>query len=74
MAEEENISIDIEMIKITEKAYFVSTQDKTGKKIETWIPKSQAIETDCLAAGDQGYLIIKPWFAVKANLIEKKEK
>jgi hypothetical protein len=69
----DNISVDVKIKRLTDKAYFVATKDKKNKAVEIWVPKSQVVETDCLAEGDEGYLILKPWFAEQANLIEKKE-
>jgi len=69
----ENVSADVTIKRMSEKAYFVATKDKKGKSVEIWVPKSQVVETDCLAEGDEGYMIVKPWFAEQANLIERKE-
>lgn len=69
----ENVSADVKIKRLTDKAYFVATKDKKGKAVEIWVPKSQVVETDCLAENDEGYMLVKPWFAEQANLIEKKE-
>lgn len=57
--------------RISFKAYFISTMDKKGKKVSLWLPKSQVTQTDCLAVGDEGYMDIPEWLAVKNNLNDK---
>jgi hypothetical protein len=68
-----NATIEIVLKHLGTKAYLVLTKEKQGKLVDLWIPKSQIMETDCLAENDQGYMIVSKWFAEKANLIEKEE-
>jgi hypothetical protein len=68
-----NATIEIVLKHLGTKAYLVLTKEKQGKLVDLWIPKSQIMETDCLAENDQGYMIVSKWFAEKANLVEKEE-
>ena len=62
------VRIYCKLERITPKAFYVTTADDKGKKLSVWLPKSQVNKTDCLAAGDEGYMDIPQWLADKNNL------
>lgn len=67
------VTIKIRLTKITRKAYGVSTKDAKGRSLETFIPRSHAGETDCLAVGDRGTLKIARWLAIEKGIIDDED-
>jgi len=67
------VEINVEVRRITEKAYLVVIARPNAKPIETWLPKSQVKETDCLAEGDEGTMTITYWIAKEKGLIEEED-
>lgn|GEM_PF-2520401 len=61
---------DVLVKRVTEKAFLISLTDDEGKPVEMWLPKSQIRETDCLADGDKGYIIMTGWIAQQKGFIE----
>ncbi len=59
--------------RITFKAYYVTTKNNKNKLVSIWLPKSQVKATDCLAAGDKGYMDIPEWLAKKNDLEVKSD-
>lgn len=63
------MDLDVEVLRQTVNAWLVRTEvpddSDTARLVtkEVWIPKSQVTDTDCLAAGDVGYMTITPWIA-----------
>ena len=39
-----------------------------------WVPESALVETDCLAAGDKGYMIVKRWIIDQCELVPDEPK
>jgi len=75
MAEQETIEVEVKVIRITEKAYLVkadieSSESAMPRTVEEWIPKSQVVETDCLAEGDYGTMEITAWIAKQKGWVE----
>jgi hypothetical protein len=65
----ENVSIKRE----TQKAFLIICEDYEGDPQEIWCPKSQIKDTDTIAVGDTGYIVIPRWLAVEKKLIEDEE-
>jgi hypothetical protein len=73
MSTAETLDIDVEVKRITEKAYLAVISRPGSKPLETWIPKSQVKETDCLAPGDSGTMTITYWIAKEKGLVEEED-
>lgn len=74
MAEQETMEIEVKILRISPKAYLVemfieNEESAEPKKTEEWIPKSQVVETDCLAEGDEGTMEITEWIAKQKGLL-----
>jgi hypothetical protein len=65
------VTIDVEIKRMSDKAWLIKATDVDGKPTETWVPKSQISETDCLAEGDKGYMIISDWIATQKNFVKE---
>lgn len=52
-----------------EKSWHVETVSFKGKKLERWIPKSMIRVTDCIAAGDVGYILLTEKAANRLGLM-----
>jgi hypothetical protein len=66
-----HVTIEVEVKRISEKAWLIKATDVNNKPTETWIPKSQIIETDCLAEGDKGYMVISDWIAKQKKFVKE---
>lgn len=64
---------DVTVKKITERAMLVVVPRENGKPEEMWLPKSQIDETDCLADGDEGYIVITEWIAKQKGLLDEED-
>lgn len=78
MQEQNTIEIDVKVVRITSKAYLIETDidrpdSALPKTVEEWIPKSQVVSTDCLAAGDEGMMEITEWIAKQKGWLEDDE-
>lgn len=71
MSTANTLEIDVEIKRITEKAYLAVIQRPGDKPLETWLPKSQVKATDCLAEGDEGTMTITYWIAKEKGLVEE---
>lgn len=64
-----DLEIAVTVLRLTPKAFLVTTADFEGKLLEFWVPRSQVVETDCLAEGDSGTMTLTEWIAKKKGLI-----
>lgn len=69
----DSVEIEVDVVRMTEKAYLVKAWDTDNKEVEVWIPKSQVVETDCLAPGDSGTMEMSRWIALQKDLIEDED-
>ena len=77
MADKQNVRVDM-IIKgesATGKAWFIQVNGgptlPAGKQWEAlWIPKRSVVETDCLAEGDEGYMVLEHWVAKENGLLD----
>jgi hypothetical protein len=67
----DTIEIQVVVKRITAKAFLVAIAREEGKPLETWMPRSQVKETDCLAEGDEGTMTITNWIAKEKGLLEE---
>mgnify|MGYP003669259839 FL=1 len=77
MTDKQNVRVDmiITSESATGKAWLVQVTGgptlTTGKQWEPlWIPKSSVVETDCLAEGDEGYMVLEHWLAESNGLVD----
>ena len=77
MTDKQNVRVDmiITSESATGKAWLVQVTGgptlTTGKQWEPlWIPKSSVVETDCLAEGDEGYMVLEYWLAESNGLVD----
>lgn len=77
MTDKQNVRVDmiITSESATGKAWLVQVTGgptlTTGKQWEPlWIPKSSVVETDCLAEGDEGYMVLEHWLAESNGLLD----
>ena len=68
----DDVEVDIEIIRVTAKAYLVATVNYEDEDIEIWLPRSQ-IDTDCWAEGDEGYAVVPRWLALEKELISNED-
>ncbi len=70
MANDKTFRLDnITVKRMTDKALLVQLRNTEGKLVEEWLPRSQIKETDCLAEGDEGYVILTEWIAKRRNFL-----
>ena len=67
---EDFLEIEVTVLRLTPKAFLVKTADSEGEPLKFWVPRSQVIETDCLAEGDKGTMRLTEWIAKEKGLIE----
>lgn len=58
---QEEVDVEVTLLRVTHKAYQVSYLDSKKKLKETFIPIRHIVETDCIATGDVGYVRIPKW-------------
>jgi len=78
VSEQETIEVDVKVIRITDKAYLVevdieSSESAVPQTVEEWIPKSQVVETHCLAEEDSGTMEITAWIAKQKGWLEAED-
>ena len=64
------VQLDVTVDAIKPRSYRVTTVNSAGKTVTMWLPKAVVYSTDCLAEGDEGYMIVNESFCKKANLID----
>lgn len=69
----DTIEIQVVVKRITAKAFLVEILREEGKPLETWMPRSQVKETDCLADGDEGTMTITNWIAKEKGLLDDED-
>lgn len=71
----EKVRLDVTVNRKTEKAWLIwieggASLKNPGATWQTyWVPDSAVVETDCLAEGDKGYMIIKRWIIDQLQLL-----
>jgi len=76
----EKVRLDVTVKRKTEKAWLIWIESGASLKKpgaswkEHWVPDSAVIETDCLAEGDKGYMILKQWIIDQMELLPDEPK
>lgn len=76
----ERVRLDVTVNRKTEKAWLIWVESgaslkNPGAAWQTyWVPDSAVIETDCLAEGDKGYMILKRWIVDQLELVPDEPK
>jgi hypothetical protein len=78
VSDQENVKLEVKVLRITPKAYLIETyvdaeESAEPQTVEEWVPKSQVVETDCLAEGDEGTMEITAWIAKQKGWLEDDE-
>lgn len=70
MSHQENVSLEIDVVKKSTGKALLVTLTETGK--EVWIPISVIDCDECSITdeGDSGELVIRKWFAIREGLID----
>lgn len=74
------VRLEVTVDKKTAKAWLI--QVTSGASLKNpgavwqsyWVPESALVETDCLAAGDKGYMIVKRWIIDRCELVPDEPK
>lgn len=63
------VQLSVRVLDMRERSWHVETVNAKGKKVECWIPRSMIRVTDCIAAGDVGYVLLTERAAAKLGLL-----